>query len=72
MPTGAPTRVYLELGRRRVFAGALDWPGWCRSGKTEELALAELAACARRYAPVARQAGVPFQPPGSPSVNSRA
>ena len=26
-------RTYLETGRRRVFAGALDWPGWCRAAR---------------------------------------
>jgi hypothetical protein len=57
---GGPTEVYLELGSRRVFACALDWPGWCRSGKTEELALEALAAYADRYAVVARQAGIAF------------
>ena len=41
---------YLEVGSRRVFAGALDWPGWCRSGRTEEAALQALAAYAPRYA----------------------
>jgi hypothetical protein len=52
--------VYLELGSRRVFASALDWPGWCRSGKGEEAALAALADYAPRYAAVAAEAGVPF------------
>ncbi len=52
--------VYLELGTRRVFACALEWPGWCRSGKGEADALAALAASAPRYAAVAREAGIPF------------
>jgi hypothetical protein len=51
------TAVGIELGSKRVFACALDWPGWCRSGKTEELALEALAAYAPRYAVVAEQAG---------------
>jgi hypothetical protein len=55
-----PTAVYLEKGSKRVFACALDWPGWCRSGKTEELALAALAAYASRYAVVPAEAGVKF------------
>ena len=55
-----PIDVYLELGQKRVFACALDWPGWCRSGKTEGDALAALAAYAPRYAVVAREAGIPF------------
>lgn len=49
--------MYLELGRTRVFAAAVDWPGWCRSAKTEELALAALAEYVPRYAIVAKEAG---------------
>jgi hypothetical protein len=55
-----PTRVYLEVGTKRVFACSVDWPGWCRSGRDEEVALAALASYARRYAPVAASAGIPF------------
>jgi len=51
-------RVIIETGRKRTFACSLDWPGWCRSGKTEEQALATLAAYAPRYAVVAREAGL--------------
>jgi hypothetical protein len=54
------TRVYLELGKKRVFACALDWPGWCRSGRDEADALETLAAYAPRYAVVAQEAGLPF------------
>jgi hypothetical protein len=57
--TGA-TRVTLEVGGKRVFASAIDWPGWCRSGKGEEGAMAALAAAAPRYAAVAQVAGIPF------------
>jgi hypothetical protein len=62
MQTGstAPTSVYLEVGKKRVFACALEWPGWCRSGKTEAAALESLAAYAERYAAVAREADIPF------------
>jgi hypothetical protein len=56
----ADTRVYLEVGAKRVFGGALDWPGWIRSGKDEALALQALAAAAERYGPVARAAGFPL------------
>ena len=28
-----PIAVYLEVGQKKTFAGALDWPGWCRSGR---------------------------------------
>lgn len=54
--------VFLEVGGKRVFACALDWPGWCRSGKDEQAALAALAAYLPRYAPVATLAGLPFVP----------
>jgi hypothetical protein len=52
------TLVCIESVPRRVFASALDWPGWCRAGRTEQEALATLAAYASRYAPVCLQAGV--------------
>jgi hypothetical protein len=54
------TAVYLEVGKMRVFACALDWPGWCRSGRSEELALEALASYAPRYAIVAKEAGMTF------------
>ncbi|HEX2193331.1 MAG TPA: hypothetical protein VHH09_09065 [Acidimicrobiales bacterium] len=43
-----------------MFACSLDWPGWCRSGKTDEAALEALAAYAPRYAPVVAEAGTRF------------
>ena len=54
------TRVYLEIGAKRTFACALDWPGWARSGRTEEAALEALAAYADRYRPVPEAARVRF------------
>jgi hypothetical protein len=54
--------VALEVGTRRVFATALDWPGWCRSGKGAEAALAALADAAPRYALVAAAAKIAFRP----------
>src|SRR6478736_7135616 len=51
--------VYLEQGRSRTFAVALDWPGWARSGKGDEGALDALAAYAVRFLPVARRTGLP-------------
>lgn len=58
--SGAPTRVYLEVGAKRAFASAADWPGWCRAGKNEQSALEALATYAPRYAVVAKLAKVPF------------
>ena len=41
--------VYLEIGARRTFAGAVDWPGWCRSGRDETAALEALLSYGPRY-----------------------
>ena len=57
--------MYLEVGARRVFASALNWPGWCRSGKDEHLALAALEGIGPRYAAVAELAG--FDPGPRPA-----
>ena len=43
------TDVYLEVGAKRVFAGALEWPGWCRAGRDQDAALGTLFAYAERY-----------------------
>ena len=64
-------QVFVETGRVRVFACAVDWPGWARSGKTEELALATLADYAPRYAPVAAAAGLRLPVRGTPKVVER-
>jgi hypothetical protein len=42
--------IYLEVAPKKVFAAAVDWPGWCRSGRDEEGAIGTLAAYAPRYA----------------------
>ncbi len=42
--------VYLEVGTKRVFAGAVEWPGWCRGAKTEDSALQALVDYTGRYA----------------------
>jgi hypothetical protein len=58
MPT--TLRIVLEQGTSKVFASALDWPGWSRCGKGDEAAIDELLAYAERYAEVAVRAGVRF------------
>ena len=50
-------RVVVELGRKLVFASAVDWPGWSRSGKTEDAAIGALLAYADRYGEVAESTG---------------
>jgi hypothetical protein len=54
-----PLRVVLELGRkRRIVAGALDWPGLDRWSTSEEDALRKLGSYLPRYAGVAERAGL--------------
>jgi hypothetical protein len=55
--------VYLEVGTKRVFACAVDWPGWCRSGPDEGAALRDLLAYASRYAAIVRSARLGFTAP---------
>ena len=54
------TPIYLEVGTRKTFACSLEWPGWCRAAKTEDLAIEALAAYVDRYRPVAERASVRF------------
>jgi hypothetical protein len=56
-PKAERLNVVLETGDKRVFASAADWPGWSRSGKTDEAAIEALLTYAPRYAPVAELAG---------------
>jgi hypothetical protein len=70
MRSGQRIEVFIEAGRKRVFASALDWPGWARSGKTEELAIAALDDYLPRYELVIRRAGL--EPPaGDLAVTER-
>ena len=45
-----------EVAAKKAFAWAIDWPGWCRSGKDAQLAREALLAYAPRYAVVAKAA----------------
>lgn len=60
--------VYLEVGKKRTFAGALDWPGWCRSGRDEATALQALFDYGHRYARVLRTAQLGFQTPADVTI----
>lgn len=64
------TKVYLEIGKKRVFAGAIDWPGWCRSSQDEESALQALVEYGPRYARILRTTSLEFKPPDEPSAFS--
>jgi hypothetical protein len=60
------TDVHLEVGAKRVFACAVDWPGWCRSAETEAGAPEALPADVPRSARV-----VPGFDPGDLHVVGR-
>jgi hypothetical protein len=47
-----------EVGAKKAFVWALDWPGWCRGGKGAALAIDDLIEHHARYAHVAREAGL--------------
>ena len=52
-------RLILEIGRkRRVVAGAMDWPGLDRWGMSEDDAIEKLRSYVPRYADVAERAGM--------------
>jgi hypothetical protein len=59
--------VYLEAGPKRVFAGAMDWPGWARSGRDRDAALDALVAYGRRYKRSIGRAASALTPPAGPS-----
>jgi hypothetical protein len=53
-----PVRTVIERGPKgkRSVAFGLDWPGWSRGAKTDDLALETLESYRERYRPVARLA----------------
>src|SRR4030088_300699 len=61
--------VSVEAAAKKAFASAMDWPGWARSGKIEELALEALAGSAARCAIVAAEAGLAFPPNAAADLN---
>jgi hypothetical protein len=60
--------VYFEAGQKRTFAGAIEWLGWCRSGRDEASALQALVDYAPRYAQALRNVGMAFEAPTDPSA----
>ncbi len=60
--------VYLEVGRKRTFAGALEWPGWSRGGRGEDEALEALVRYGPRYAGVVGGARPLFRAPPNRSA----
>lgn len=60
--------VYLEIGKKRTFAGAIDWPGWCRSARDERSALQTLVEYGPRYARVLHDLRLEFHAPAETSA----
>jgi hypothetical protein len=59
--------IYLEIGKRRAFAGAVEWPGSCRRGRDEESAIQALLDSGPRYSQVLQSTDLEFEAPGSAS-----
>jgi hypothetical protein len=59
--------VYLEIGSKRTFSGAIEWPGWCRSGRDVDAALQALVDYGPRYARVSQASQIAFHPPSDRS-----
>jgi hypothetical protein len=67
-PSSKQIDVYLEVGKKRTFAGAIDWPGWCRNGRDADEALQTLFEYGPRYARAVRTARLGFKIPADVSV----
>jgi hypothetical protein len=63
-----PIPIYLEVGAKRTFACAVDWPGWSRSGRDEASAIAALFESAPRYARLIGRSRLGFANPTSSSA----
>ncbi len=55
-----PLETAEEVGSKKTFCWAIDWPGWARAGKDPDLARDALVAYRPRYATVAAQASLDF------------
>lgn len=58
-----PIEVVLEVGKKKAFASAADWPGWSRGGRDESTALGKLFNYGPRYARVLEGTNLAFQLP---------
>jgi len=58
-----PIEVYLEIGKKRTFAAAMEWPGWCRMGRDETSALQALLEAGPRYKRILSPARLDFHGP---------
>ena len=60
--------IYLETGRKWSFAGAIEWPGWCRHAKGDVDPIAELVAYGARYREALALEGIDLDPPSDLEV----
>lgn len=71
MPRSSNTLdVYLEIGKKRTIASAIDWPGWARVGRDEQAALDALVAYGPRYAKLLHGTKLTFHTPADASALS--
>lgn len=55
--------IFLEVGSKRIFAGAIDWPGWYGHGRDEKSAQEALLRTAPRYQQAIQSAQLGFAAP---------
>ncbi len=65
VPAKLREEIYLEIAKSKVFACALEWPGWCRSGPGEDAAVRTLLDYGRRYFRILQPTGLAFSIPKS-------
>ncbi len=66
-PSAKGIELCLEVGKKRIFAVAVDWPGWSRSGKDEASALQGLLDYGGRYRRALGEAAAGLTLPARPS-----
>ena len=60
-------KVFVEIGKKRIFVGAVDWPGWCRSARDEKTALQALIDFGPRYGALLHSREIEFHVPADAS-----
>lgn len=63
--SSTPIDVYFEIGQKRAFVGAIDWPGWCRIGRDSGNALQALVDSGPRLARILESTPLGFQAPAN-------
>ncbi len=60
-------KIFVETGKKKVFVGAIEWPGFCRSGRNEDTAISELKNYGVRYAEALDGSELDFKIPDTTS-----